>query len=52
MVERERKLSNSDIAEIEEIYGIDQKTIKLKLPIAEKILYQRLTDSLDLRESF
>ena len=52
MVERERKLNNSDIAEIEEIYGIDQKTIKLKLPIAEKILYQRLTDSLDLRESF
>ena len=52
MVERERKLSNSDIAEIEEIYGIDQKTIKSKLSTAEKILYQRLTDSLDLRESF
>ena len=52
MVERERRLSNSDIAEIEEIYGIDQKTIKSKLSTAEKILYQRLTDSLDLRESF
>ena len=52
MVERERRLTNSDIAEIEEIYGIDQKTIKSKLSTAEKILYQRLTDSLDLRESF
>ena len=52
MVERERRLSNSDIAEIEEIYGIDQKTIRSKLSTAEKILYQRLTDSLDLRESF
>lgn len=52
MIDRERKLTNNDIFEICDIYGIDDRTIRGKLKTAETILYSRLKSSQDLRESF
>lgn len=49
MVEQETKLSDSDLLKMSEIYGIDYYTLKDKLPVAEKMLYKRLHDSLDLK---
>lgn len=52
MIDRERKLTNNDIFEICDIYGIDDRTIRGKLKTAETILYSRLKSSQDLREAF
>ena len=52
MIDRERKLTNNDIFEICDIYGIDDRTIRGKLKTAETILYSRLRSSQDLREAF
>ena len=49
MEEQETKLSDSDLLKMSEIYGIDYYTLKDKLPVAEKMLYKRLHDSLDLK---
>lgn len=52
MIDRERKLTNNDIFEICDIYGLDDRTIRGKLKTAETILYSRLRSSQDLREAF
>ena len=52
MVARERKLTESDIYEISEIYGIEKSTIRSKMKIAESMLYLRLKNYVDLKESF
>ena len=52
MVAREKRLSESDIDEISEIYGIEKSSIKSKIKIAENMLYIRLKNYVDLKESF
>ena len=52
MIDRERKLTNNDIFEICDIYGLDDRTIRGKLKTAETILYSRLKSSQDIREAF
>lgn len=52
MIDRERKLTNNDIFEICDIYGLDDRTIRGKLKTAETILYSRLKSSQYLREAF
>ena len=42
MVSREKKLSSKDLSNISEIYGLDYKELKAKVPMAEKQLYQLL----------
>lgn len=51
MVDAESKLDDKKLLEISDIYGIDFGTLKDKLTIAEKILYKRLRDNIDLNET-
>ena len=51
MLQTESKLSKSTLKQMSEIYGIDINILKLKLPIAEKMLYDRLHESLDIRDT-
>lgn len=52
MIDRERKLSNDDIFEISDMYGLDDRTIRGKIATAEKLLYSRLKSSQDIRDAF
>lgn len=52
MVARERRLTESDIDEISEIYGIEKSSIRSEIKIAENMLYIRLKNYVDLKESF
>lgn len=50
MIRNESKLSNSDLLEISDIYQIDYKLLKDKLPIAEKQLYDQLKYEVDIKD--
>ena len=52
MIDRESKLSDKDLREMADIYQIDFVTLRSKRDIAEKMLYKKLTDIIDLRESY
>jgi len=48
MVVEEKKLTDSDLLQIADMYGLDYYELKRKLPECEATLYKRLKDSLDL----
>lgn len=50
MIIYETKLTDDELQKMSEIYGIDFEVLKSKLPIAEKLLYNRLHESLELKE--
>lgn len=52
MIDREHKLTDSDIFKICDMYGLDNKTVKSKLKTAETMLYNRLHTSMNVRETF
>lgn len=52
MVEAERKLTDTDLLNMAEMYSIDYLKLKVALPKAEKVLHQKLLDSLDMRTTF
>lgn len=52
MITTEEKLTESKLAQMSEIYQIKLRVLKEKLPIAEQMLYKRLKDRIDLRDSF
>ena len=52
MIDREHKLTDSDIFKICDMYGLDSKTVKSKLKTAETMLYNRLHTSMNVRETF
>lgn len=51
MIDCESKLTDKKLTEMSDIYGIDFQTLKSKVDIAEKILYKRLRETVDLNES-
>lgn len=51
MIDAESKLDDKKLLEISDMYGINFGTLKAKLIIAEKILYKRLKDNVDLNET-
>ena len=52
MIRNESKISPKILKKMSEIYDIDIKVLKEKLPVAEAMLYVRINDSLDIIDSF
>lgn len=48
MIQSESKINQKTLKEMSEIYDIDINLLKAKLPIAEKMLYTKLHNSLDM----
>lgn len=49
MITYEEKLTDSKLLDMAEMYGVDYRLMKAALPKAEKILYDRLKESQDIR---
>lgn len=52
MIDRESKLTDKDLREMSDIYQIDFVTLQTKRKIAETMLYKKLHDIIDLRDSY
>lgn len=52
MVERETTLDDEVLMQISDMYSVDIKLLKAKLPIAEKLLYTRLKSNIELTDTF
>lgn len=52
MIDREAKLSNSDMLQISDIYGIPISILQNALPDAETQLYKKLIEAVDLQDSY
>lgn len=52
MIDREERLKDSDLLEIADMYQVDFATLKSKRNLAESILYKRLHDIVDLRDTY
>ena len=52
MIETEEKLTDEKLVEMSEIYQIDFKILKDKLPEAEELLYKRLQENIDVKDEF
>lgn len=51
MIYLEAKLTDKELRKMSDMYGIRLDVLKAKLPIAEKMLYQRIQDSLNTYET-
>lgn len=51
MIELECKLDTKELKKMSKIYDIPLEVLEAKLPIAEKILYDRIQESLNLRDA-
>ena len=52
MVDRESDLDNDSLEQISYMYDVDVDTLKSKLPIAHKMLYNRLKQNIELVDAF
>ena len=52
MIEEETKLDDEYLLRMAEMYQLDFKLLKEKLPVAEEMLHKRLHDMLDMHEGF
>lgn len=52
MVDRESLLDSDMLNEIAYLYDVDVKILKLKLPIAQKMLYNRLQQTIEVMQTF
>lgn len=52
MVNEEKDLSDDDLMNMSEMYGISYKLLKQTLPIAKSKLYKKLQDEIALRQAF
>lgn len=50
MIEKESKLTERELHDLSNMMCIDYKILKEALPRAEKLLYKKLQDSLDMLE--
>lgn len=52
MVDAERRLTDNDLIELGDMYCLSVQDLRKALPKAEQILYQRLTDHQQIKETF
>ena len=52
MIDKEARLTDKDLQEFSEAYYVDLDVLKKCLPKADKILYNRLVDKIDIAEAF
>lgn len=52
MIEKEARITDSDLKELSETYCIPLDSLKKSLPKAEKLLYSKLTDKIDINDAF
>ena len=52
MLETEEKITEKKLSQMSEIYQIDVKILREKLPYAEELLYKRLQENMDLYDEF
>ena len=52
MIDQERKLTDSDLKKMSEMYSVDLEELKAARPIAEEKLHARLTELVEIRETF
>lgn len=52
MIRTEEKITSAKLVQMEKMYSIDVATLQAKLPIAEKMLYSRLYQTIEIRSVF